>query len=82
MDPMDIVCLRAASMEWNVPEKYGPHGEFLFFLIQKKPEIAQNNETLGSFIGDGLGSERACRLPDEPPCYRRKKRIERQALVS
>ena len=26
LDPMDTVCLRTASMEWNVPEKYGPHG--------------------------------------------------------
>ena len=29
--PMDSVCLRTASVEWNVPGKYGPHGE-LFFL--------------------------------------------------
>ena len=31
LDPMDSVCLRTVSMEWNVPGKYGPHGE-LFFL--------------------------------------------------
>ena len=31
LDPMDSVCLRTASTEWNVPGKYGPHGE-LFFL--------------------------------------------------
>ena len=24
------------SMEWNVPGKYGPHGELLFFLIKKE----------------------------------------------
>ena len=30
------VCLRTASMEWNVPGKYGPHGELIFFLIQKE----------------------------------------------
>ena len=34
LDPMDSVCLRTASMEWNVPGKYGPHGELFFFLIQ------------------------------------------------
>ena len=28
--------LRTASMEWNVLGKYGPHGEFFFFLIQKE----------------------------------------------
>ena len=28
LDPMDCVCVHAtASMEWNVPGKYGPHGE-------------------------------------------------------
>ena len=31
LDPWDSVCLRTASVEWNVPGKYGPHGE-LFFL--------------------------------------------------
>ena len=31
------VCLRTASMEWNVPGKYGPHGELFFFQIQKEP---------------------------------------------
>ena len=30
LDPMDTVCLRTASMEWNVPGKYGPHGELFF----------------------------------------------------
>ena len=27
LDPMDSVCLRTASVERNVPRKYGPHGE-------------------------------------------------------
>ena len=26
----DTVCLRTVSMEWNVPEKHGPHGVLLF----------------------------------------------------
>ena len=33
LDPMDRVCLRTASVEWNVPGKYGPHGELFFFLV-------------------------------------------------
>ena len=37
LDPTDCVCLRTASMAWNVPGKYGPHGELFFFLIQNKP---------------------------------------------
>ena len=36
-NPMDSVCLRTASMQWNVPGKNGPHGELFFFLIQKEP---------------------------------------------
>ena len=27
LDPWDSVCLRTTSVEWNVPGKYGPHGE-------------------------------------------------------
>ena len=51
---MDTVCLRTVSMEWNVPEKYGPHGMLLFFLIQKKPAIVPNSEAFNAFIGDGF----------------------------
>ena len=46
LDPMDSVCFRTASMEWNVPGKYGPHGESFFFLIQKEP----GSDTLSPFI--------------------------------
>ena len=41
LDPMDCVCLRTASMEWNMPEKYGPHGELFFFLMQKSPLVCE-----------------------------------------
>ena len=54
LDAMDTVCLRTVSMEWNWPEKYGPHGVLLFFLIQKKPAIVPNSEAFNSFIGDGF----------------------------
>ena len=37
LDPMESVCLRTASVEWNVPGKYGPRGELFFFLMQKEP---------------------------------------------
>ena len=43
----DTVCLCTVSMEWNVPEKYGPHGVLLFFLIQKKP-VVPNSEAFNS----------------------------------
>ena len=34
LDPWDSVRLRTASTHWNVPGKYGPHGEF-FFLSEE-----------------------------------------------
>ena len=37
-----------------MPEKCGPHGELLFFLIQKKPATVPNSEAFNSFIGDGF----------------------------
>ena len=40
LNPWSSVRLRAASTYWNVPGKYGPHGELFFFLI-KKEHVAQ-----------------------------------------
>ena len=37
-----------------MPEKYGPHGVHLFFLIEKKPTNVPNSEAFNSFIGDGF----------------------------
>ena len=45
LDPMDSVGLRTASMEWNVPGKYGPPGELFFFLIRKEPATVPGSET-------------------------------------
>ena len=50
LDPMDSVCLRTASVEWNVPGKYGPHGELFFFLIQTEPASLPDSETFSPFI--------------------------------
>ena len=50
LDPWDSVCLRTASVEWNVPGKYGPHGELFFVLIQKEPATMLGSETLGPFF--------------------------------
>ena len=54
LDSLDTVCFRTASMKWNVPEKCGPYGVLLFFLVQKKPAIEPNSEVFNSFIGDGF----------------------------
>ena len=32
-------CVCAASTHWNVSGKYGPHGEFFFFLLKKEPMV-------------------------------------------
>ena len=37
-------------MEWNVPGKYGPHGELFFFQIQKEPALVPDSETFRPFI--------------------------------
>ena len=29
--------MRTTASVWNVPVKYGPHGELFFFLIKKEP---------------------------------------------
>ena len=50
LDPMDSVCLRTASVEWNVPGKYGPHGELFFFLIEKEPATMPGSETSSPFF--------------------------------
>ena len=37
---LDSVRLRTASTHWNVPGKYGPHGELFFsFLMKKVPMV-------------------------------------------
>ena len=38
-DPWDSVRVRTASTHWNVPKKYGPHGEIFHFLPKKQPMV-------------------------------------------
>ena len=63
LDPMDGVRLRTASMEWTVPGKYGPHGELLFFLIQKEPATEPVGETFSPFFNADISSSPPPRLP-------------------
>ena len=51
-----VLCLRTASMEWNVPGKCGPHGELFCFLFQKEPAIVPNSETFSPFVNPGIRS--------------------------
>ena len=44
------MCLRTASVEWNVPGKYGPHDELFFFVIQKELTTMLGRETVSPFF--------------------------------
>ena len=46
----DGVCLHTASMEWNVPGKYEPHGELFFFLIMREPATMPDHDNFSPFI--------------------------------
>ena len=54
LDPMDGVCLRTASMEWNVSGKYGPHGERFFSLSQKELAWMLDSETFSLSINSDI----------------------------
>ena len=46
----DSVRLRPAFTCWNVPGKYGPHGELFFFPFKKEPVVASNQVLLNPFL--------------------------------
>ena len=50
LDPFNGVRLRTASTCWNVPVKYGPHGDLFFFLTQKEPVVASNEVLPNPFV--------------------------------
>ena len=54
LDAWDSVRLRTASKQWNVPGRYGPHGELLLLLMQKKPTLRPDSEAFNSDIGEGF----------------------------
>ena len=49
-DPVlpDQIDVKIRGVSWLVPEKYGPHGGLLLFLIQKKPAFVPNSEAFNS----------------------------------
>ena len=54
LDGWDSVRLRTTSTQWNVSGRYGPHGELLLLLMQKKPTLVPDSEAFNSYIGDGF----------------------------
>ena len=45
--------LRTASTHWNVPGKYEPHGEPIFFLLKKEPMVLGELIEFGPFFSAG-----------------------------
>ena len=41
LNPWDSVRLRTASTHWNLPKKYGPHGELFFFPSEERADGPQ-----------------------------------------
>ena len=60
LDPRDGVRLRTASTHWNVPRKYGPHGELFFFFLKKEPLVLSELVELGPSIS--AETVKACAL--------------------
>ena len=60
LDPWDSVRLRTTSTHWNVPGKYGPHGEPCFFLIKKEQVVASDEVLPNPFVS--AETVKACAL--------------------
>ena len=39
LDAGDSVLRRTTCTQWNVPRRYGPYGELLFFLLEHEPMV-------------------------------------------
>ena len=51
LDAWDSVRPRTTSTQWNVPRRYGPHGElFFFFLLKKEPMVLRELVRCGPSI--------------------------------
>ena len=50
LHPWDVAELRTTVSAWNVPGKYGPHGELFFFLVKKEPVVASDDEASNPFV--------------------------------
>ena len=60
LDSWDSVRLRTLSTYWNVPQKYGPHGEVNFFLINKEPVVASDDVSSNPLVS--AETHKACAL--------------------
>ena len=60
LDSWDGVRLRTAFTYWNVPGKYGPHGELFFFLVKKEPVVASDDVSSNPFVS--VVTLKACAL--------------------
>ena len=60
LDSWDSVRLRTVSTHWNVPKKYGPHGELFCFLLKKEPMVLSELVEFGPCIS--AETVKACAL--------------------
>ena len=65
LDPTDSVCLCTASMEWNVPGKYGPHDVLKKCALIALHEIADEGRDGDGCHVPGLGDEWKIGCPKE-----------------
>ena len=82
-DPMDGVCVcvfRTASVEWNVPGKYGSHGELFFSLIQREPALAPVDETFSHFFKAGICLLKCSRSARLSHCTQSRKQEEAEKM--
>ena len=70
LDSWDSVRLRTASTYWNIPGKYGPHGELFFFLVKKEP-VASNDVLSNFFVS--AETLKACAHIGPIPCGSRRR---------
>ena len=50
LDAWDSVRLRTTATQWNVPGRYGPHGELFIFLLKKEPMVLRELVRFGPSI--------------------------------
>ena len=79
LDPWDSARLRTASTHWNVPGKYGPHGE-LFFFLKKKEQVVTSNEVLPNPLVSTETLKGVC-TDRSAPCWRQTTKWD-QAVAS
>ena len=54
LDAWVTLHLRTTSLKWNVPGRYGPHGELFFFHLEKEPLVRGELFRIGHAVLRGI----------------------------